>query len=335
MRVVGTSATLGVRGGASGSRERGAARGDADRVGAAPLGRRARAPVARYTRSPAPAGATRRAARPSSVVPVLAVPSPRRAALPRPALLLVALAACTGREDPVGDSAPPRISLSVQVLDAGDTVPLLGFPYAAPPQPAVRVAPAGGLVVAYGQLSPGRARGRARRVTDGRLLANGAAIDGRILSGAREIQYAGELGTPRADGVLTLELPRLDGQEPVTLRLQGVARAPGEGATIAGDELRLRVVPPPARPEPPRLSSRWTVALTRGGRTTRVEGTTPLAAELVLPVGAILPGSGAVTARLTHAFIVSSTMLRPSPTDTSYQYDLFVDQSLRFAPVVP
>ncbi|MGZ8379820.1 MAG: hypothetical protein ACXW05_11155 [Gemmatirosa sp.] len=246
-----------------------------------------------------------------------------------------AIAACAGPSDPIvdGGGPQPRFDLTVRVLDAGDTVPAFIFaPYVA--NPPVRLAPAGGLVVATGHLWPGETNGRVRRVTDGRLVVNGAALDATVPPGQRSLVYGGELGTPRADGVVTLALPRIDGIAPVTLRMQGLARD-GATAVLTGDELRLRVAPPPSPVQAPYHGAQWAVALVRGERATRVEASTPLPREVVLPVGSLVPGTGPITAALSHTTAASATLQRPTPTDTTYLYQVMLTSSLRFAPVAP
>jgi hypothetical protein len=292
------------------------------------------APAARVRLGRSPPRRASRVAPTSSVAPGIAVPS----SLPRSALgfLLVstALAACSGPNDPIGGGSQPRFDLYVRVLDAGDTVPVFSF---GPPTPnaPVRLAPAGGLIVATGQLWPGEVNGRMRRVTDGRVVVNGTELRGTIPSGQNVLAFNGEAGTPRADGVVTFTLPRVDGLAPIMLRMQGVARAEGTTAALSGGELRLRVVPPPSTLEPPFYGMQWNVALRRGDRTTRVEGTTPLPRELVLPVGSLLPGTGAVSATLTHMVSASSSIARPTAGDTDYAYNVSMQTSLRFAPVAP
>ena len=255
-----------------------------------------------------------------------------RRSLLRAAPLLLALPACRLGDDPVQGDSQPRLDLSVQVLDVGDTVPPATFAY--PPQP-VRLAPAGGLVVARGFLWRGATGGRLRRVTDGRLVINGTGIDGRIPAAQRNVEYAGEVAGRPADGVVTVTLPRIEGIEPVTLRLEGIAHAAGTTAELSGGDLRLRVIPPASRIAPPLMGARWTATVMRGDRTTHVDGASPIAREIVLPVSSILPGSGAVSARLLYNVFGSSSALRPYPSDTTYEYGVTLTSSVRFAPVAP
>ncbi len=261
--------------------------------------------------------------------------SPLRSLLLPSVVLPLAVAACTSPGDPiVGGGSQPRLDLFVRVLDAGDTVPTLAYAPGTVGQPA-RLAPAGGLIVAGGQLWPGEVNGRMRRVTDGRIVVNGAGLDGRIPPGQRSVTFGGELGAPRADGVVTVTFPRIEGIAPVTLRMPTIARAEGVAVALAGDELRLRVVPPPAPVAAPFYNPQWSVDLTRGDRSTRVMGTTPLARELVLPVGSLVPGTGAVAATLSYLLAATDALGRPTPSDTAYAYHVQVHASLRFAPVAP
>ncbi len=273
---------------------------------------------------------------PPSVAPASAVPSlrPRRVARLAALPLLAVAASCRIWDDPpLYGGAQPRLQLTVEMLDAGDTLsPALAYP----PGPAtVRVAPAGGLVAVRGYLWPGSAGGRPRRIDDGRLLVNGTAIEGRVPDLQPNVEYVGEVATRPADGVVTLTLPRIAGIASTTLRLEGLGRAAGTAPVLSGGELRLRVAAPASRIEPPLLAPRWTVVLARGDRTTSVEGVSALPPELVLPVASILPGTGPVSARLLYYVTAESATLRPAPGDTAYEYGVSLLSSLRFAPVVP
>jgi hypothetical protein len=250
-------------------------------------------------------------------------------------LPLVAVAAsCRIWDDPPLYGGPqPHLQLAVEMLDAGDTVPP-SSPYPAGPTP-VRVAPAGGLVAVRGYLWPGSTGGRPRRIVDGRLVVNGTAIDGQVPTYQQQVQYAGELATRPADGVVTLVLPRIEGIAPMTLRMEGLGRGAGSGPVLSGGELRLRVVPPASRIEPPLVAPRWTVVLARGDRTTSVDGATTLPSELVLPVASLLPGAGPVAARLLYYVNAESSTVRSTPSDTTYAYGVSLVSSLRFAPVAP
>ncbi|GLC27739.1 hypothetical protein [Roseisolibacter agri] len=253
----------------------------------------------------------------------------RLAALP----LLTVVASCRIWDDPPDDGPQPRISLTIEMLDAGDTVST-SLAYPAGPTP-LRVAPAGGLVAVRGYLSPGSKGGRPRRIEDGRLVVNGTAIEGSVPAYQSALQYVGEIAARPADGVVTIALPRIEGIAPATLRMEGLGRAAGTAPVLSGGNLRLRVVAPTSRIEPPLVAPHWTVVLARDGRTTSVDGVTALPSELVLPVQSILPGAGPVAARLLYYVTAESTVLRPVPTDTTYAYGVTLISSLRFAPVGP
>lgn len=247
--------------------------------------------------------------------------------------LLAIVAACRIGGDPPYRDPQPRISLSVEMLDAGDSV-TSWLPNQSGPAPA-RVVPAGGLVNVRGYLWPGTKGGRVRRVDDGQLVINGTAIDGRIPPRQQQIEYVGEIAGRPADGVVTIALPRIEGIAPVTLRLEGLARTAGAPPVLSGGELRLRVVVPSSRIEPPLMAPRWTVVLSRDGRTTSVDGFTVPSPDLVFPVASILPGTGPVSARLLYYLNADSYLLRPTPSESTYTYSVSLVSSLRFAPVAP
>jgi hypothetical protein len=259
---------------------------------------------------------------------------PARALACALALPALTLAACT---DPYGpfDGGPggtrPSAQLTVRLLDAGDSA----FVYdPTTSSGALRVAPAGGMLLVEGSVWPGERDGDLRRVTDGRVQVNGSAFDGRVPRGARgQMLYRGE-GAPASNGLVTITLPRIEGVAPVTLRIQTVARAAGAPATLTAQELRLRLVPP-VNPNPGATSfGGWRVALTRAGRTHAVQGSTALGAELVIPVGTLLPGDEPLTASLSHFLGAHSDAAGAIPTGDSYQYSVSVNASLRWTGLV-
>jgi hypothetical protein len=270
------------------------------------------------------------------------VPSSRRTLVPRlvprlAPLLAATAAGCAG--DPFGpapsDPGPrTQFSISVSLLDAGDTLPVSAATGGVA-GPAVRVAPAPGLLVVSGQLWPGKAAGRPRRVTDGRVGINGIAV--APTTGADGYwRYALEVPMPRSSGTVVVTLPQVDGVRPPspTLRLDGVARDPHDESRVDGDALRLRVTPPTPDRATAVSSRTWWLALDRGTARARVQSTGEVPPVVVVPVGGLLPGAGPIAAALQHRVFASSA-IGQAPSDTTYGYDATLYSSLRWPVIAP
>ncbi|MDF1504809.1 hypothetical protein [Roseisolibacter sp. H3M3-2] len=260
------------------------------------------------------------------------MPSPARPAARRLlALALLPLAACDGTDLPSygPGGTRPSAQLDVRLLAAGDTAYLLD-PFTA--RTDVRVAPAGGTLAVDAQVWPGEIDGRLRRVGDGRLLVNGAALDGRIPRAVRgQIRYGGELA-PAGDGVVAVVLPTIEDLPAAALRFQAVAQPAGTRPTLTADELRLPLVPPTTPDGVRAFGGYWRLTLSRGGATRVVEGSTPLGAQLVAPVGTLLPGDGPVDAHLSHTRSFG-TDAATAPAGDAYQLGVTVVTTLRWTAI--
>jgi hypothetical protein len=261
------------------------------------------------------------------------VVSPSRLAVPPLALVgvVVAVAACGSPSDPAPPAAQTQVGVAVWLLDAGDSVVIVRPNGGA----TTRVAPAPGLLVVQGQLWPGRAGGRLRRVVDPALRVNGTAVGGdRDENGA--LWYHAESPVERSSGAVTITLPQVEGVSapaPV-LRFGGIARDAADAPAVVAGELRLRVVPP-AEAAPPGSYTSWTLEMARGaGQRTRVQSGGALPRDLVVPASAVPPGAGALAAKLTHA--VAAWYPASSPgSDTTYRASVTLTSTLRWPAVQP
>ena len=231
---------------------------------------------------------------------------------------------------PANSGPMPRLDLSVWLLDAGDTIPVhaaAGGQWTA----SGRIAPSPGLLVISGTFWPGEVKGRLRRITRATVRVNATdALGDRQSDGA--LRFALEAPMPRSDDSLAVGLPQVDGAQPsfTTLRIRLATHPSDQGAMLSGGELRL----PIARASQPTVPSpwvrRWALGLRRDGAgQVRIDGTTPLPAELVVPIASVLPGEGPVDVRLSDDVLLYDQPV--SGRETTYIFSVHVISTLRWA----